>query len=89
MAKETRSKEQIKATSYWQDISRQFRKNKLALVGLVLLLTIIILCAGAPLFTSYDPVTDMELMVKLLPPGTQGHILGTVDCGRDVWSRLL
>ncbi len=89
MAKETRSKEQVKATSYWQDISRQFRKNKLALVGLVLLLTIIILCAGAPLFTSYDPVTDMELMDMLLPPGTQGHILGTDDCGRDVWSRLL
>src|SRR5699024_3126521 len=63
--------------------------NKIAVVGLVLLVIIIILCAGAPLFTSYDPVTDMNPKDKLLPPGSEGHILGTDDYGRDIWSRLI
>lgn len=81
--------ERVQATSYWKDVWRQFCKNKLAVFGLILLLTIVILCAGAPLFTSYDPVTDMVLMDMLLPPGSEGHILGTDDYGRDIWSRLL
>lgn len=87
--KEPQTAEQIRATPYWQDIGRQFCKNKLALAGLVMLTAIIVLCAGAPLFTSYDPVLDMELMEMLQPPGTAGHILGTDDCGRDIWARLL
>ncbi|MCL4424927.1 MAG: ABC transporter permease, partial [Firmicutes bacterium] len=26
---------------------------------------------------------------RLLPPGTQGHLLGTDDFGRDLWSRII
>ncbi len=81
--------EALSASSYWRDIVRSFCKNKIAVVGLVLLVIIIILCAGAPLFTSYDPVTDMNPKDKLLPPGSEGHILGTDDYGRDIWSRLI
>ena len=81
--------EQIKATPYWQDVCRQFCRNKLAVIGLIVLLVIVVLCAGAPLFTSYDPVTDMVLSDMLLPPGPEGHILGTDDYGRDIWSRLI
>ena len=47
------------------------------------------MCAAAPLFTQYDPVKDMVLGDMLLPPGTPGHILGTDDYGRDIFSRLL
>lgn len=81
--------EALSASSYWRDIVRSFCKNKIAVVGLVLLVIIIILCAGAPLFTSYDPITDMNPKDKLLPPGSEGHILGTDDYGRDIWSRLI
>lgn len=81
--------EALSASSYWRDIVRSFCKNKIAVVGLVLLIIIIILCAGAPLFTDYDPVTDMNPKDKLLPPGSEGHLLGTDDYGRDIWSRLI
>lgn len=87
--KQPHVEERIKATSYWKDVCRQFCKNKLAVFGLILLLTIVILCAGAPLFTHYDPVTDMVLSDMLLPPGSENHILGTDDYGRDIWCRLL
>lgn len=81
--------EGLSASSYWKDIRRSFCKNKIAVIGLVLLVVIVILCVGAPLFTSYDPVIDMNPRDKLLPPGSEGHLLGTDDYGRDIWSRLI
>lgn len=81
--------EKVSVSSYWKDISRQFFKNKIAVAGLIILTFIIIMCAFAPLFTKYDPVKDMVLSDMLLPPGSEGHLLGTDDYGRDIWSRLL
>ena len=76
-------------SKYWVDVVRRFCKNKIAIVGFIMLMTIVILCVFAPVFTSYDPITDMNLLDQLLPPGTDNHILGTDDLGRDIWSRLL
>ena len=81
--------ESLPVTTYWSDVVRRFCKNKIAVVGLIMLLIIVILCAGAPLFTKYDPVLDMDLANLLKPPGAEGHILGTDDLGRDIWCRLL
>lgn len=81
--------ESLPVTTYWSDVVRRFCKNKIAVVGLIMLLIIVILCAGAPLFTKYDPVLDMDLANLLQPPGAEGHILGTDDLGRDIWCRLL
>lgn len=78
-----------KKASYWKDVARQFFKNKIAVLGLFILSAIVVLCAFAPLFTSYDPVKDMVLSDMLLPPSSPGHLLGTDDYGRDILSRLL
>lgn len=79
----------VPAKSYWADVGMRFAKNKIALLGAVILAIIIFMCAAAPLFTEYDPVKDMVLTDMLLPPGSEGHILGTDDYGRDIFSRLL
>ena len=79
----------LPVTSYWKDVVRRFCKNKIAVIGLIALCIIIILCAGAPLFTSYDPVVDMEFLNMLAAPGSEGHPLGTDELGRDIWCRLL
>jgi len=81
--------ETLAQTSYWQDILRNFLRNRLAVAGFILLFIIVVLCAFAPLFTQYHPVLDMNPRDKLLPPGSPGHLLGTDDYGRDVWTRLL
>ena len=81
--------ESLPVTTYWSDVVRRFRKNKIAVVGLVMLVIVVILCAGAPLFTKYDPILDMDLLNILQPPGSPGHPLGTDDLGRDIWCRLL
>lgn len=58
-----------------------------AKVGLVMLLIMLVLCLGAPLFTSYS-VNDMDLLSMHATPGGK-HLLGCDSMGRDLWTRLL
>ena len=65
----------------------RFRSDRAAVVSLVVLVLIILAAVFAPLLTSYDP-TKQDIVHRLQGPGS-GHLLGTDDLGRDVWSRLL
>lgn len=49
---------------------------------------LVVLAAGAPLVAPFDP-TEQNYDLRLAPPGTEGHLLGTDDLGRDVLSRIL
>lgn len=61
--------------------------NKLALIGLVVVLLMTLMAIFAPVLTKYDPnVIDMSMINK--PPGN-GHLFGTDSIGRDVYARLL
>jgi peptide/nickel transport system permease protein len=57
------------------------------LAGSLLLLILIILALGAPLFTSYGPL-DQHLDAVLQPPGGP-YLLGTDQLGRDLFTRTL
>ncbi len=57
-----------------------------ATLGYMLLLVIV--AVAAPLVTPYDP-TDQDYDALLLRPGSDGHLLGTDDLGRDVFARIL
>ncbi len=81
--------EALPLTSYWTDVMRRFRKNRIAVIGLFIMAAIVILCVGAPLFTGYDPIIDMDFINTLQKPGQNGHMLGTDELGRDIWCRLL
>lgn len=65
----------------------KFVKNKLAVIGAVVLFFIISSAIFAPLIAPHDPF-DQKLMEKLQPPGEE-HLLGTDRLGRDTLSRLL
>ena len=66
-----------------------FMKGRPALiVGSLLLLAIVVLCVGAPLFTKDSP-TAIDPLHPLLSPGSPGHLLGTDEFGRDMLSRVL
>jgi peptide/nickel transport system permease protein len=56
--------------------------------GMVILGVIVVMAIIAPLITKYDPAKQ-DLLHTLAKPGTSGHLLGTDDLGRDVWSRLV
>lgn len=66
---------------------RRFLKNKLAVLGMVLLFLVILATVFAPLLTNHDP-TKADLLLIDSPPSSD-HILGTDSSGRDNFSRLL
>jgi len=59
----------------------------MALVGMVILVSITILVAFAPFFTTHDPM-QQNLLNRFQPPSAT-HWLGTDDLGRDLWARIL
>ena len=67
---------------------RTFCRNRLALIGAVILIGIIVCAVFAPYIAPHPPL-EMDLTSLHKPPGTPGHLLGTDGLGRDVLSRLL
>jgi len=66
--------------------SRIFR-DKLAVVGLIIVLGFFILSLLTPYIAPYDPnIIDVE---KILVPPSWEHLFGTDDLGRDVFTRML
>lgn len=77
-----------KSRSLWLDAWNQVRRNRFAVVGMLIIVILIVVAIGAPWFAPHDPY-KLDLLGGLKPPNTPGHILGTDDLGRDVLSRLI
>lgn len=65
-----------------------FRRKPLAMAGLATILMLLFAAAVAPLLATHPPLAQ-DLGARLLPPGAAGHLLGTDELGRDIWSRLV
>lgn len=69
----------------WHRLSR----NKLAMLGLLLMTTILMLAFCADLIADYDQaVVGMNIMERLQPPSAK-HWFGTDGYGRDVFARVM
>ena len=64
-----------------------FARNRLAMVGLMLVLALVLIAALAPWIAPYPPSIG-ELSARLQPPSA-AHWFGTDDQGRDILSRLM
>ncbi|WP_111560121.1 nickel transporter permease [Paracoccus sediminilitoris] len=64
-----------------------FRSNKLAMVGLIILVLLIGMAIFAPLLAPQNPYAQ-DLGARLQPPSA-AHWLGTDGLGRDIMSRLI
>ncbi|MDQ3788978.1 MAG: ABC transporter permease [Actinomycetota bacterium] len=69
------------------DMWRRFKRNKLAMGGLVVVAILVVAAILQPFISPYDPY-DQNLMNTLAPPGGD-HIMGTDALGRDLFSELL
>jgi len=65
----------------------QFRRNPLAMAGLIVALSLIALSLAAPLLAPHDPGVQ-DLGNRLARPSAT-HWFGTDELGRDVYSRVL
>lgn len=79
----------FKRPSQAKEIIRRLKKNRGAIVGLILLILIILVVIFADVIAPYDAGVIQVANNKLAAPGTPGHPLGCDSFGRDVLSRLV
>jgi peptide/nickel transport system permease protein len=76
-----------RSRSQFADMWRRYKRNKLAMIGLVVVVALVIIALLQPFISPYDPY-DQNLLNTLAPPGGD-HLLGTDSLGRDLFSELL
>ena len=74
-------------SSLWLDAAHRFRKHRLALVGAVILLTLVVAVVTGP-FVYRVPIDEIDFKAKLRGP-SGAHPLGTDDLGQDLLARML
>ncbi|MEA4912060.1 MAG: ABC transporter permease [Oscillospiraceae bacterium] len=83
------AKKRTKKRSLFASMVYRFKKNKMAMFGLCLLMALVFLCAGASLFADYqeDAITQ-DVYNKYAAPSAE-HIFGTDQYGRDIFARII
>lgn len=77
----------MKGESYLASAWREFRKNRSAVLGIVVLALIVIMAVGAGIIAPYDPFEQNYSEALQWP--TMQHFFGTDEFGRDIFSRVL
>ncbi|HJB23916.1 ABC transporter permease [Jeotgalibaca ciconiae] len=67
---------------------KKLMRNKLAILGLLILLIIIAIAIFAPIIATHEP-NRIDVVKAFLKPGEAGHLLGTDNYGRDLFSRIV
>jgi peptide/nickel transport system permease protein len=75
--------------SQWAIAARQFRRNRLALVGLAIIVLLYLVALLAPLIAPYDPIAQEDIARTGFQPPGGTNLLGTDRFGRDVLSRII
>lgn len=73
---------------YWHRVWKKLLNDKVSVICMIVLLSTRLPVLFAPLLTPCDPAFS-SVMNRLKPVGTEGHILGTDELGRDMATRLL
>lgn len=74
---------------WWQSRAvRRFMRHRLALLGVVMIVSLTLVCFIGPHLLPYDSLY-VDLRARFAPPLTGQHYLGTDPLGRDIAARLL
>lgn len=72
---------------YWQDAWIRLKKNKMALLGLIIIVCLIVVAIFGPIFSSHT-YDEQNLMMTNSSPSWE-HWFGTDNLGRDIFIRVL
>ena len=75
--------------SQWSIVKRQFQRNRLAVVGVVIILALYLVAFLCPFLAPYDPAEQGDRVQERLLPPSLDHLLGTDRFARDVFSRVI
>lgn len=67
---------------------KKYSKNKMAVLGLFIIVLLVLLVLTADLYLDYDMVLEQDVLNKLQGPSIS-HICGTDNLGRDLFARLI
>lgn len=81
------SAEDIKrpSVSYWKDVFKRLSKNKLAMIGLFIIIVILIMVVMGPIISTYDYTRPDYTAMSQSP--SKEHLFGTDETGRDLFTR--
>jgi oligopeptide transport system permease protein len=92
-ALETPATLQRRPASLWRDAFERLLKNRLAVVGGIIVILFVLLAVVGPFVTPYPYYQQLNQQVAECRgpcnPGQLGHLLGTDRLGRDLLSRLM
>lgn len=74
-------------TSLAKDAWKRLVKNKLAMLGLSIVILLILIAIFAPLLAPYDPI--IRIKEESLAGPSSAHLFGTDILGRDILSRVI
>jgi len=79
----------FKKKSRFMELWHRFLKNKPAVIGLILFITIVLLAICAPMIADYNDVAIKIDMSNRFQEPLSGSLLGTDEFGRDIFARII
>ncbi len=76
-----------RSTTYWQDVWYRFRRDPLAMIGMMVLILIGLAALFGPMLSKYS-YEQVEFLNGDMPPSAE-HWFGTDLLGRDIFVRVL
>ena len=78
-----------KKRSQWVEVWRRLKRNKMAVLGLIILIILVLLAVFADVIANYDNVIIKQNLAHRLQGPSAAHWLGTDEFGRDIFARLV